>query len=448
MARTLRLFGVLAGIAVVAGACQWPLDRFGPDRTGDSASDITISPANARHLTQRWTASLVGPGSDPVVADGHVFLTASAIPKSKLYGFDSSGGTKCTTTASKTCGPQWSDSFPALVGQLVTSLSAPAVNGGAVWIDTSAFESPGDVIAGSTSAYNVSTGAPIVSGGQGNATSPAVTGKTVYASWSISGPPGTFTDLEAVDAGTGAALFAAGPAPYGLSELPFTAPAVSKGTIYAVSGSTLYAFDATGTTNCGPPSSPLPNPFLGFSTFCTPLWTATLSGSVSTSTMPAVANGYVYIGDSTRTLYAFPARGCGATTCTPAWTAQTKGAIESSPAVTATTVFVGSDGGGLYAFSATGCGAATCQPLWRANTGGSVKSSPSVAGGVVYAGSDDDDLYAFKASGCGAATCHPLLRTNVGAPVETSPAIANGQVFVTDTAGTLHTYGLPATGGS
>jgi hypothetical protein len=444
----LRLFGVLAGIAVVAGACQWPLDRFGPDRTGDSASDITISPANARHLSQQWTASLVGPGSDPVAADGHVFLTASAVPKSKLYGFETSGGTKCTATAPRTCRPQWSDSFPALAGPLVTSLSAPAVNGGAVWVGTSAFENPGDIIGGSTNAYRVSTGASIVSGAQGDATSPAVTGNTVYASWSISGPPGTFTDLEAVDAGTGAPLFAAGPAPYGLSGSPFTAPAVSNGILYAVSGSTLYAFDATGTTNCGPPSPPLPNPFLGFSTFCTPLWTATLSGSVSTSTLPAVANGYVYIGDSTHTLYAFPARGCGAITCMPAWTAQTKGAIESSPAVTATTVFVGSDDGGLYAFPATGCGAATCKPQWRASTGGSVKSSPSVAGGVVYVGSDDDDLYAFKASGCGAATCHPLLRTNVGAPVETSPAIANGQVFVTDTAGTLYTYGLPATGGS
>ena len=116
--------------------------------------------------------------------------------------------------------------------------------------------------------------------------------------------------------------------------------------------------------------------------------------------------------------------------------------------MTATTAFVGSDDGGLYAFPATGCGVATCQPLWRANTGGSVKSSPSVAGGVVYVGSDDGDLYAFNASGCGSTTCHPLLKTNVGAPVETSPAIANGQVFVTDTACTLHTYGLPVTSDS
>ena len=262
MARMLRLFGVLAGVAVVAGACQWPLDRFGPDRTSDSASDITISPANARHLTQQWTARLVSPGSDPVVADGHVFLTASAIPKSKLYGFEASGGTHCTATAPKTCRPQWSDSFPALVGQLVTSLSAPAVNGGAVWIGTSAFESPGDVIAGSMYAYSVSTGAPIVSGGQGRATSPAVTGQTVYASWSASGPPGTYTGLEAVDATTGASVFTAGPAPYGVDDVPITAPAVSEGTLYAVSGSTLYAFDATGTTNCGPPSPPLSNPFL------------------------------------------------------------------------------------------------------------------------------------------------------------------------------------------
>lgn len=77
-----------------------------------------------------------------------------------------------------------------------------------------------------------------------------------------------------------------------------------------------------------------------------------------------------------------------------------------------------------------------------------MKSSASVAGALVYVGSDDGHLYAFNAFGCGQASCSPAWSTNVGAPVETSPAIANGQVFVTDTAGTLHAYGLPARTGS
>ena len=196
---------------------------------GDSPSDMTNPPGEREAPHPAMDRGLVGPGSDPVVADGHVFLTASALPKSKLYGFDASGGSNCTATAPKTCRPQWSVSFPALVGQLVTSLSAPAVNGGSVWIATSAFESPGDIIAGSMNAYSVSTGAPIVSGGQGRAASPAVTAETVYASWSASGPPGTYTGLEAVDAATGASVFTAGPAPYGVGDLPFTAPAVSRG---------------------------------------------------------------------------------------------------------------------------------------------------------------------------------------------------------------------------
>jgi outer membrane protein assembly factor BamB len=65
---------------------------------------------------------------------------------------------------------------------------------------------------------------------------------------------------------------------------------------------------------------------------------------------------------------------------------------------------------------------------------------------VVYVSSDDGNLYAFNASGCGATSCQALVKVSVGAPVETSPAVANGQVFVTDTAGTLHAYGLPASG--
>jgi hypothetical protein len=446
----LRLFGVLAGVALLAASCNWPLDRYGPDRTGYTPFNDAISPANVSQLSQQWTATLGGPGSDPVVADGHVFTTFRNVNAGTLDAFDSSGAANCTGSAPKSCSPQWSASVPGVP-------TAGAVHSGAVWVGAGG--APGS---GSLDAYNESTGAPIVSGGVGALNGPAVTGNTVYANWIDTtyqlnpplppNPP--LGGLEAVDATTGTPTIDFGDAgsPYDL----FSGVAVANGTLYAVNGTTLEAFDATGKTNCGPTTSSY-----GFSTMCTPLWSAKLSGYVNNAnnnTFVAVANGYVYIGDSSAafatgssggTLYAFPAGGCGAATCSPAWTAKTNGAIETSVAVTPRTVFVGSDDGVLSAFPATGCGAATCQPLWQAQTGGAVKSSPSVAGDVVYVGSDDDNLYAFNASGCGAATCTPLWQTNVGAPVETSPAIgAEGHVYVTDTAGTLHAYGLPAASSS
>jgi hypothetical protein len=447
--------------------------RFGPERTGYTPFEFALSPANVGRLTQQWTASLIGSGSDPVVADGHVYVTATtpatsstpaSTPLGYLYAFDSSGRTNCGGSPS-TCSPVWSAPYLSYSDtgfqtlEFDQFLSAPTVANGTVYIERLGT----DLISefgggGSTDAYNADNGTKVFSEAgadignldlEGGTMAPAVSGGTLYGSFEFpSGRGGDYFGLDALDPSTGFVRFFAG-----LSTSPYSAPTVANGILYAASGNTLSAFDASGSNNCGP------GPGVAASdTVCQPLWTATTSAPIIGSLQPttgnppltsggsyvAVANGYVYVGDASGTLSAFPAGGCGAATCAPVWTAQTSGAINSSAAVTPTTVFVGSDDGKLYAFPARGCGAATCQPLWQAQTGGAVKSSSSVAGDVVYVGSDDDNLYAFNASGCGAATCTPLLQTNVGAPVETSPAIANGHVYVTDTAGTLHAYGLPA----
>jgi low temperature requirement protein LtrA len=44
---------------------------------------------------------------------------------------------------------------------------------------------------------------------------------------------------------------------------------------------------------------------------------------------------------------------------------------------------------------------------------------------------------------CGASTCAPKWDTNDGTPLRGAPAVGDGRVLVTDTAGTLHAYGLP-----
>jgi outer membrane protein assembly factor BamB len=467
VAKVVRLLGVLAGVAVLAAGCQWPMVRFGAERTGYSPLETTVSAGNVGQLTEQWTASLIGPGSDPVVAGGHVFVTAaetsvppgSTSPGSDLYSFDAKGRTDCSSATSSTpsssrspkaCTPVWSVPFAVQCIYFPGGLSAPAVSSGDVWIETKQSNDLCDTDSGTMNAYDETTGSQVAIGGQGGTTvSPIVANGIVYADWQIQIPTsGPFGALEGLDAATGVPLFTT-------VKGEGTAPTVAHGMLYSASiGGTknkLYAFDAAGTTGCAPAQS---KPF-GFPTECRPVWTARLPASPCCNTVPAVANGYVYIGGSTGStptstgiLSAVPAGGCGASRCAPAWTAQTGGAIESSVAVTPKTVFVGSDDGKLYAFPAHGCGAKICQPLWTATTGGAVKSSPSVAGDVVYVGSDDGNLYAFDAHGCGQTTCTPAWSANVGAPIETSPAVSNGRVFVTDTAGTLHAYGLHAANGS
>jgi outer membrane protein assembly factor BamB len=173
---------------------------------------------------------------------------------------------------------------------------------------------------------------------------------------------------------------------------------------------------------------------------------------------PAVANGVVYVGSDDHNLYAFDATGntnCSGSpkTCSPLWTAPTGGSVVSSPAVANGVVYVGSADNKLYAFDAAGntnCSGSptTCQPLWTATTVGPVFSSPAVANGVVYVGSNDTRLYAFDAAGvtnCSGSptTCEPLFFAFTGAPVGvSSPAVANGVVYIGSEYHKLWAFGL------
>jgi outer membrane protein assembly factor BamB len=237
-----------------------------------------------------------------------------------------------------------------------------------------------------------------------------------------------------------------------------SSPAVANGVIYVGSGDDkLYAFDAAGVTGCsGTPAT------------CTPLWTATTSGVIITSS-PTVANGVVYVGSNDGKLYAFDAAGvtgCSGSpkTCIPLWTATTGGGINSSPGVVNGVVYVGSNDGKLYAFDAagvTGCSGTpkTCTPLWTTAPNGSIYSAPAVVNGVAYVGSNAaNGLTAFDAAGvtgCSGTpkTCSPLWTGTTGG-IETAPAVANGVVYVTsvdhklyafDAAGVTGCSGTPTT---
>jgi outer membrane protein assembly factor BamB len=78
---------------------------------------------------------------------------------------------------------------------------------------------------------------------------------------------------------------------------------------------------------------------------------------------------------------------------TKKWAYQTRGQIDSSPAVTGNVVYVGSGDGNVYALDAV-----SGAKKWAYRTGSNT-SSPAVAGGVVYVGSMNMNMYAFHLPG-------------------------------------------------
>jgi PQQ-like domain len=241
-----------------------------------------------------------------------------------------------------------------------------------------------------------------------------------------------------------------------------TAPLIANGILY-VATNQLYAFDATGATNCS--AAPAT---------CTPLWTA----SAANIHGMAVANGDVFITDG-EGVQAFSAAGsenCSGTpkVCAPLWATSTNNSTGpaftpglGSPVVANGVLYVPGYGdgiapslGGAYvtAFSAagtTGCsGTPTiCVPMWT-TTGLPASSandgSPAIADGVLYIanGATLDAFDATGSAGCSGTpkVCAPLW-TGAMSGNETStapPAVADGIVYVDNALSGL--YAFDATG--
>jgi outer membrane protein assembly factor BamB len=219
-----------------------------------------------------------------------------------------------------------------------------------------------------------------------------------------------------------------------------SSPVVENGVLYIGSvHDTIEAFDANGHTNCsGAPKQ------------CTPLWSGTAPGIIGAqNSIPAVANGLVYVGARDGNLYAFDANGttgCSGApkVCAPIWLATTAAGAEvaSSPSVVDGVLYVGSDGGDLWAYDAAGNTNCTtgsprvCGPLWRGEINVSVSSTPAVANGLVYVGGGDGALYAFDATGTvGCSTfpvvCQPKWASQAGSTIFlSSPAVVDGVVYI------------------
>jgi outer membrane protein assembly factor BamB len=293
LARRFSFCSVILLLAVFVGGCDWSQYMFSPAHTGFNAFETKITPANVGTLVPRFTVALGAGFSEgqTSVVGGDAYTVAN---DGQLYAFSADGSGGCEGTP-LVCAPRWQ----ATVG--VVSASMPV--------------------------------------------GPSVVGGTVY--------------------------------------------------VYGSDGN-LYAFDAAGNTNCsGDPKT------------CTPLWTAATGGLLLSLSSPAIANGVAYIGSTDGRLYAFDATGdtnCSGIpkTCAPLWTAVTADEIvHSSPAVANGVVYIGSQDHSVYAFDATGdvnCSGApkVCTPLWSATTGAGISASPVVAYGRVFVGSLDNDVYAFS----------------------------------------------------
>ncbi|MDQ1459761.1 MAG: eukaryotic-like serine/threonine-protein kinase [Actinomycetota bacterium] len=233
--------------------------------------------------------------------------------------------------------------------------------------------------------------------------------------------------------------------------LDLASPTVANGVVYiGASVGLLYAFDASGKTNCsGTPKT------------CLPLWIAP-TGSRLVWSSPVVVDGVVYVGSDDNRLYAFDAGGntnCSGVpkVCAPLWTAETDGIVRAAPAVVNGIIYVASGNGKLYAFDASASFAncsgtpTTCRPLWTAvMSGGVFFGATAVASGTVYVGSgtlspsSTGTLYAFDAAGttnCSGTpkTCKPLWTATTASP-PSAPAVASGHVYVSEFGGPLYVF--------
>jgi outer membrane protein assembly factor BamB len=188
----------------------------------------------------------------------------------------------------------------------------------------------------------------------------------------------------------------------------YSAPAVGAGLVYVASGGPdngLVALDAASGAR---------------------RWSASTQGDAANG-QPVVANGAVYLTDSSGEVYAFDA-----TSGKSLWKVAASTAFQAGPAVADGHVFVGGEDGVLHALDAT-----SGQSIWTRSLVGQIglNAAPAVANGVVYVGGSDSRLSALNA-----ATGAILWQKALHDSVTTTPVIAEDGVFVGDQSGNV--YGL------
>ena len=248
-----------------------------------------LSAINAASGATIWNVPTNGTLSDPVVANGVVYVGFSVlnghIPVADVLAYDATSGALLWTGA-------------VHPGDL-NYPPAPAVAGGVVYVGAqydasplSAFDAAGNTNCSGTP----KTCSPLWTSGTFTVTTPPAIAKgVVYGS--------AEGDLVAFDAagstncsGTPRTCSPLWEGTYGGNNTPLgDAPTVANGVVFVgAENDNLFAFDAAGNIGCSAPPKT-----------CNPLWTATTGGSLANSSSPAIANGLVYEGSSDHNLYAY-----------------------------------------------------------------------------------------------------------------------------------------------
>ena len=387
------------------------------------------------------SASATGPiSSSPTVAGNVLYATSdyAAGGGGTLYAYSADGATGCSTPPppapqTPSCNPLWS-LIPSGVGHALNSSPAVDTADGVVY----AGSGDGILYAYDASSGTLLWQSPPL-GGSINS-SPTLANGYVYVSivygWTYVFDETNGTDGNNPSCATTHAGLVCDPewGDYTPGDV-YSSPAVANGVMYTASasptGGTFYAFDATPSAWCS--GTPYAWGSSGNLETCTAQWTAAWEGGGSS---PAVANGDVYIGSLEDGLFAFSANGskdCTGTeyineTCNPLWDNTVIGRQGSgggpgpTPAIANGIVYFGNRSGTLYAFDGS-----TGAVKWSKSIGGTIDSSATIADGVVYIGCSSsvvnqpcktNNLYGFDAS-----TGTQLWATNTKGSIDNSPII-------------------------
>jgi len=148
---------------------------------------------------------------------------------------------------------------------------------------------------------------------------------------------------------------------------------------------------------------------------------------------PAVVNGYVYVGSSDNKLYQLNAS--DVSQMIASYSTGTNMPIFSSPAIANGYVYFGNSAilsttGYFYQLNASNIS----QQIANFTPGDRIYSSPAVAGEYVYVGSDDDKLYQLNASN----VSQHIANYTTGGNIFGSPAVAGGYVYIGSNDGKLY----------
>jgi eukaryotic-like serine/threonine-protein kinase len=145
-------------------------------------------------------------------------------------------------------------------------------------------------------------------------------------------------------------------------------------------------------------------------------WVTVVDGNVKAGL--AIADGKIYVGTLTNTVYAL-----NASTGHVDWTFQAHGGIWSAPVMAGGFVYVGSGDCNVYALNAM-----TGHKKWSYGLSNWIKGSPAFADGMLYIGdinAANSELYAISAADAGHVWTFPI-----GHSLYSSPTVALGVLYV------------------